>query len=58
MDKVMKPTLFDAYQHHNWRKSKTCGTLTTAGGSVRGDTPLVLYEEEEETDGDDNNESA
>lgn len=44
--KKQKPTLFDAYQHHNWRESKTCGTLTTAGSSVRGDTPLVVYDEE------------
>lgn len=33
---------FDAYQHHNWRESETFGTLTTAGATVRGDTPLVV----------------
>lgn len=33
---------FDAYQHHNWRESETLGTLTTAGATVRGDTPLVV----------------
>ena len=33
---------FDAYQHHNWRESGTLGTLTTAGATVRGDTPLVV----------------
>lgn len=34
---------FDAYQHHNWRKSETIGTLTTEScGHVSGDTPLVV----------------
>ena len=33
---------YDAYQHHGWREGKTLGTLTTAGGSIRGDTPLVV----------------
>ena len=35
-------TGYDAYQHHNWRESHTLGTLTTAGATVRGDTPLVV----------------
>lgn len=35
-------TGYDAYQHHNWRESQTLGTLTTAGATVRGDTPLVV----------------
>ena len=36
--------LMDAYQRHGWRKSDTCGTLTTGqNNTVRGDTPLVCY---------------
>ena len=35
--------LMDAYQHHGWRVSKTCGSLTTlCSVFVRGDTPLVV----------------
>ena len=34
-------TGYDAYQHHNWRKSDTVGPLTADGSHVRGDTPLV-----------------
>ena len=36
--------LMDAFQHHGWRESNTCGTLTAGqNNSVRGDTPLVCY---------------
>lgn len=35
--------LCDAFQHHGYRESKTCGTLTAdQNTSVRGDTPIVL----------------
>ena len=34
-------TGWDAYQHHNWRKSEQIGPMTTGVGRVRGDTPLV-----------------
>lgn len=38
--------LMDAYQHHNWRENKTCGTLTAGlSKGVRGDTPLVLMDQ-------------
>jgi len=34
--------LMDAYQHHGYRESDTCGTLTAGlNQGVRGDTPLV-----------------
>ena len=37
--------LYDAFQHHGWRKSETCGTLTVGqNDGVRGDTPLVFGE--------------
>ena len=33
---------FDAYQHHGWRQSEVCGTLTAGqNDSILGDTPLV-----------------
>ena len=33
---------YDAYQHHGWRESETCGTMTEKNNVfVRGDTPLV-----------------
>ena len=39
-----QPKLMDAFQHHGWRESDTCGTLTTGqNNTVRGDTPLVCY---------------
>ena len=35
--------LCDAYQHHGYRESETCGTLTAdQNTSVRGDTPIVI----------------
>ena len=34
---------FDAYQHHGWRQSDICGTLTAGqNAGIRGDTPLVM----------------
>jgi DNA (cytosine-5)-methyltransferase 1 len=37
--------LMDAYQHHGWRESDNCGTLTAGqNGGIRGDTPLVIEE--------------
>ena len=39
-----KPKLMEAYQHHGWRESDTCGALTAEQNNhVRGDTPLVAY---------------
>ena len=36
-------SLYDAYQHHGWRESNVCGTLTSGqNNTVRGDTPLVM----------------
>ena len=38
------PRLMEAYQHHGYRVSETCGTLTAGqNNGVRGDTPLVCY---------------
>ena len=35
--------LMDAYQHHGYRESDTCGTLTAEQNqTVRGDTPLIV----------------
>lgn len=35
--------MYEAYQHHGYRESDTCGTLTgDQCGHVRGDTPLVF----------------
>ena len=32
----------DAYQHHGYRESDTCGTLTAEQNQgIRGDTPLI-----------------
>ena len=40
--RVVTPMIMDAYQHHGWRESDTCGTLTAGqNDSVCGDTPLV-----------------
>lgn len=40
---VKSADLYDAYQHHGWRESDTCGTITIGQNNcVRGDTPLVL----------------
>ena len=39
---VTDPVLYDAYQHHGWRKNETCGPLTVGqNDSIRGDTPLI-----------------
>lgn len=38
---------FDAFQHHNWRQSEILGTLTSYGGGIRGDTPLILIVKDE-----------
>ena len=39
---VRSASFYDAYQHHGWRKSETCGTLTVGqNNTVRGDTPLI-----------------
>ena len=36
--------LMEAYQHHGYRESDVCGTLTSGqNNGVRGDTPLVCY---------------
>lgn len=36
------PILMDAHQHHGYKESKTCGTLTAEQNQhVRGDTPLI-----------------
>ena len=36
--------LYDAFQHHGYRKGDTCGTLTAnQNDGIRGDTPLVCY---------------
>ena len=36
--------LKEAYQHHGYRESDVCGTLTSGqNNGVRGDTPLVCY---------------
>ena len=33
---------FDAYQHHGYRQSEVCGTITAGqNNSIRGDTPLI-----------------
>ena len=33
----------DAYQHHGYRESDSCGTLTAnQNQGIRGDTPLVI----------------
>ena len=35
--------LMEAYQHHGYRESDVCGTLTSGqNGGIRGDTPLVV----------------
>lgn len=40
---VVSQVLMDAYQHHGYRQSETCGTLTAdQNQSIRGDTPIVL----------------
>lgn len=36
--------LMEAYQHHGYRESDICGTITAGQNSgIRGDTPLVCY---------------
>jgi DNA (cytosine-5)-methyltransferase 1 len=36
--------LMEAFQHHGYRESDVCGTLTSGqNNGVRGDTPLVCY---------------
>jgi DNA (cytosine-5)-methyltransferase 1 len=36
--------LMEAYQHHGYRESDTCGMITAGQNSgIRGDTPLVCY---------------
>ena len=40
---VMEQKLMEAYQHHGYRESDVCGTLTAGqNDGVRGDTPLVV----------------
>ena len=43
----MKQIGFDAFQHHNWKQSEVLGTLTSYGGGIRGDTPLILMVKDE-----------
>jgi len=44
--------LMEAYQHHGYRESETCGALTAEqNGHVRGDTSLVCYWDGSQTAG-------
>lgn len=42
--------MYDAYQHHGWKESGRCNSLTAGQNqAIRGDTPLAV----EDGDGND-----
>ena len=42
--RTTEAVVMEAYQHHGYRESDVCGTLTAGqNNGVRGDTPLVCY---------------
>ena len=48
--------IYDAYQHHGWRKSDLCNPLTAGQNqSIRGDTPLVVGDKSKDVDAQSDN---